>query len=304
MMSGLKRKLLFVILMLAGLHAAAQEFECKISVSAPRLEGTDKRVFESMQKSLYEFMNNRKWSSYSLKNEERLDCTILLTITERLGSDEYRGTLNVVLRRPVFNTAYNTPVLNYLDKDFMFTYVEFQPLDYSEGSYTNNLVSVFAFYAYILLGFEFDTFVQDGGKQYFQQAQGVVSAAQSSSDAGWKGYESQRNRYWLAENMSNPSNQALHDFLYKYHRQGLDMMYEKLDIGRGNITESLDYLKSLYNSKPDLYCITVILDAKRDEFVNIYSDSKVPPMEKTSVANLLKEIDPANSSKYQAILSK
>jgi hypothetical protein len=299
----MKRTLLPLLFFLLLFRAGAQELECRISVTAPKLEGTDRHILESIQKSVQEFMTNRKWTNYNFKNEERLDCTFLLTITERLGSDEFRATLNVVLRRPVYNTAYNTPVLNYIDKDVQFRYVEYQPMDYSEGTYSG-ITSLFAFYSYILLGFNFDTFTPEGGRQFFELAQGVVNSAQNSNDPGWKGYESQRNKYWLAENFTNPANNSLHEFLYKYHRLGLDQMYEKMEPGRTSITESLDLLKSLYNAKPDLFALTILLDAKRDELVNIYSDSKVAPMEKTTVSNLLKEIDPANSSKYQAILSK
>ncbi len=282
----------------------AQELECKVSVTAPKMEGSDRRVYESIQKALYEFMNNRKWTNYSFKNEERLDCTMLLTITDRLGSDEFRATLNVVLRRPVFNSAYNSPVLNYIDKEVQFRYVEFQPMDYNDGSFTSNLTSVFAFYAYMVLGFNFDTFTPNGGRPFFDLAQNVVTAAQNAAEPGWKGYDSQRNRFWFAENMTNPSNGSLHEFLYKFHRLGLDQLYDKPDPGRNSITESMDLLKSMYDAKPDLYMLVIILDAKRDEFVNIYSDQKVAPMEKTKVVNILKEIDPANSSKYQAILTK
>jgi hypothetical protein len=292
----------FLLLLLGRVNA--QELNCQVNVSSPQVEGTDKRVFESMQRAIYEFMNNKKWSNYNVKMEERLDCTILVTINDRMGSDDFKGTINLVLRRPVLNTAYNTPLFNYIDKEFQFRYVEFQPLDYSEGSFASNLTSVLAFYAYYYLGLYFDSFSMDGGTPFFEKAQGVVTAAQNAQESGWKAYESQKNRYWLVENMLNPSNSPIREFMYKYHRNGLDQMYDKLEQGRSSITESLDLLKTMYNAKPDLVALILILDAKRDEFVNIYSDQRVPPMEKTSVANILKEIDPANSSKYQAIIGK
>ncbi|MCX6250759.1 MAG: DUF4835 family protein [Bacteroidetes bacterium] len=300
----MKKVFIIISFFLLAFQAMPQEFNCNISVSSSKLQGTDRRVFESMQKVLYDFINNRKWTNYNIKYEERLDCTILLTINDRLGSDEFRGSLNVVLRRPVINTAYNSPLLNINEKEFQFRFVEMQTMDFSENTFNSNFTSVIAFYIYIALGFEFDSFSPEGGKPYFEKAQTIVSAAQNATEPGWKGYEGTRNRYWLAENMMNPANNDLHDFLYKFHRLGLDQMYEKLEAGRGNITESLELLRKLYNAKPDLYALIIILDAKRDEFVNIYSDQKVPPLEKTSVTNLLKEIDPANSSKYQAILAK
>jgi len=300
----MRRIILILAMFVILIHCRSQEISCQVTVNAPKLEGTDRRVFEAIQKAMYEFMNNRKWTNYNFKTEERIDCTMLLTINDRLGSDEFNGTLNVVLRRPVMNAAYNSTLLNYVEKDFQFRYVEFQPMDYSEGTFTSNLTSVLAFYAYMVIGFHFDSYSLGGGRPFFDKAQSIVNTAQNAQETGWKGYEGTRNRYWFAENMLNPSNNDLHDFLYKFHRLGLDQMYDKLDAGRASITESLDLLKTLYNAKPDLYALTIILDAKRDEFVNIYSDQKVPPMEKATVSNLLKEIDPANSSKYQTILGK
>jgi hypothetical protein len=154
----------------------------------------------------------------------------------------------------------------------------------------------------MFLGLYFDSFSPYGGSPYFEKAQNVVNSAQNAQESGWKAYEGQKNRFWMVENIQNSANSALRDFLYKFNRQGLDVMYDKLEQGRMAITESLDYLQKMYVAKPDLFLLQLILDTKRDELVNIYSDQRVPPMEKTNVVNLLKEIDPANGSKYQAIL--
>ena len=294
--------LLFSFLLITTGLLHSQEFNCQISVSAAQLEGTDKKVFETLQSALYEFLNNRKWSNYSFTYEERLECSMLLMINERLSSDEYKGTLNVVLRRPVFNTAYNTVLLNYIDKEFQFQYSEYQPLDFSDGTYTSNLTSVFAFYSYMMLGLYFDSFSPYGGSTYFEKAQTVVNSAQSAPVTGWKAFEGTRNRFWMVENILNSANSSLRDFLYNYNRLGLDLMYDKLDQGRSAITESLNFLQKTYVAKPDLFLLQLMLDSKRDELVNIYSDQRVPPIDKTNVVNLLKEIDPANGSKYQSIL--
>ncbi len=298
----MKKTVLIISFLFIILHLHAQEFICQISVTAPKLEGTDKRIFETLQSAMYEFLNNRKWSSYNFSFEERLECSILLTVNDRLGSDEFKGTLNLVLRRPVLNTAYNTILLNYIDKEFQFRYSEFQPLDYSDGSFTSNLTSVLAFYSYMFLGLYFDSFSPYGGSPYFEKAQAVVNSAQNAQELGWKAYEGTRNRFWMVENLQNSANSKLRDFLYKFNRLGLDVMYDKLEQGRTSVTESLDLLQQMYTEKPDLFMLQLILDTKRDELVNIYSDQRVPPMEKTNVVNLLKEIDPANGSKYQAIL--
>lgn len=291
---------LLSVFSLVGLHS--QELNCMININTQKLAGTDKKVFETLQNSIYEFVNNRKWTNFNFKQEERIECNILITINNRLSADEFQGTMNVVIRRPVLNTAYNSILLNTIDKNIQFRYVEYQPLDYSEGTFTSNLTSILAFYSYTILGFYFDSFSPGGGSPYFEKAQEVVNSAQNSSDPGWKAFESEKNRYWIVNNYLNSANSELRDFAFRYHRLGLDLMYDKVDQGRTVTSEGLEMLKKLYDAKPNLYALQLILDAKRDEFVNIYADQRVAPMEKTNITNLLKEIDPANSSKYQAIL--
>jgi len=298
----MKKIILFLFLTLGMLPSKSQELDCIVSVSAPRLEGTDKHVFETLQSAIYEFMNNRTWSSYNIKIEERIECTILITINERPTSDDFKGTINLVLRRPVFNTSYNTILLNFIDKDFTFKYIEYQPLDYSDGVYSSNLTSTLAFYTYMFLGYYFDSFTMMGGTVFFEKAQEVVNTAQSAQVSGWKAFESDRNRYWMVGNMLNPANSALREFSYVYHRQGLDQMYDKVDLGRSQVAEGLNLLQKIYKTRPGLFSLQLVLDAKKDEFVNIFSDQRVPPMDKNKVVNLLKEIDPASGSKYMEIL--
>ncbi|MEI6173415.1 MAG: DUF4835 family protein [Bacteroidota bacterium] len=294
---------IFVLLIvLSFFRISAQELNCVVNVATPKVEGTDKRVFESMQSAIYEFVNNRKWTNYNVGPEERIECTFLLTINDRLSSDEFRGTLNVVVRRPVLNSAYNSVLFNYIDKGIQFKYVEYQPLDYSDGTFSSNLTSILAYYSYVILGFYFDSFSPSGGTPYFEKAQEVVNAAQNAPETGWKAFESDKNRYWLVNNYLTAANSGLRDFAYRYHRQGLDLMYDKVDQGRGSIASCIEILQSIYNAKPNLFALQLTTDAKRDEIINIFSDQRVAPLEKTSVVNILKEIDPANSSKYQVIL--
>jgi hypothetical protein len=296
------RTIVILFILTISFRLFSQELDCIVSVSAPRLEGTDKRIFETLQTAIYEFMNNRKWSNYNFRIEEKIECTILLTVNDRMSGDEFRGTLNLVLRRPVYNSAYNTIILNRVDREFTFRYVEFQSLDYSDGVYSSNLTSTLAFYTYMFLGFYFDSFSLYGGTAFFERAQEIVNTAQGAQETGWKAFEGDKNKFWLVENVLNPSNAGLREFAYKFHRLGMDQMYERVDIGRNSVTESLELLRKISNSKPGLFLLQLTLDAKKDEFVNIYSDQRVPPMEKNNVVNLLKEIDPANSSKYQTIL--
>jgi hypothetical protein len=295
------RKILFLFfIVLFSLKISAQEFYCTVQVSTPQIRGTDRKVFETMQKAIFEFINNKTWSNYTFKNEERIECTILITISERISIDEFKGTINLVLRRPIFKTSYNSVLLNYIDKSFVFDYAEYEPLEFSENTFTSNLTSVIAYYINIFLGLEFDSFTLYGGTPFYEKAQAIVNAAQNTNEKGWKAYESQKNRYWLVENLLNPSYSSLRKFIYEYHRKGLDIMSEKAENGRKKIGESINYLKQVNEEKPGLFLLQLILDAKRDEIINIFSEGA--PMENTKVVNILKEIDPSNSSKYQKIL--
>ncbi|PKP18030.1 MAG: DUF4835 domain-containing protein [Bacteroidetes bacterium HGW-Bacteroidetes-21] len=282
--------------------ASAQELNCRISVVSPQVQGTNKKVFESMQKDLYEFMNNRKWTDNVFSVDERIECNILINISEQISSDEFKGTLQIQCNRPVFGTNYNTVLLNYKDNDIHFRYIEFQSMDFNENSHIANLTSIMAFYAYIVLGLDYDTFSPQGGSVYFQKAEKIVSNAQSATETGWKAYESQKNRYWLIENILSSKYAPVRDFFYSYHRQGFDIMSEKQAEGRAMISESLKGLQKVYREKPSPFMnyLQLVFDAKSDEFVNVFSESF--PDEKAAVVNLLKEIDAANAGKYQKIM--
>ncbi|MDP4289982.1 MAG: DUF4835 family protein [Bacteroidota bacterium] len=294
------RLVLLLILLLQVVAGTAQEFNVQVQVIAPQIQGTDRRVFETLQKSLYEFVNDRKWSPYIVRPEERIEGSILITISEHPASDQFRGKINVILQRPVYKTTYNSSLLNYADNDFRFNYVESQPLDYSDNNYTSNITSVIAFYLNVFLGMDGDSFSSMGGTFFFQKAQDIVNAAQSSSDPGWKAFESQRNRYWMAENYLNPSYSVFREAIYKYHRLGLDVMADQIDQGRSAISESLDDLRRVYRERPGLFVLQLFLGAKRDEIINIFS--KASPADQTKAVNILREIDPANANKYQQIL--
>jgi len=291
--------LLFGILYLIP-NGYSQEFLCNISVSTPTIEGTDRRAFDALQSSLYEFMNNRKRSNVNIKNLERIESTMAITLRERVSSDEYTGAINVVLQRPIFKTSYNSVQLNFMDENFQFRYLENQSLDFNEHSFSSNLTSTLAFYAYIFLGLDFDSFSLFGGEAFYQAAENIVNAAQNADERGWKAFDGNRNRYWLVENLRNPSYRMLRQFIYEYHRLGLDRMADDPDEGRAAIAEAIVYLDQAYKARSNLFLLQLILEAKRDEIVNIFS--KGSPQEKTKVANILREIDPAHSSKYDKIL--
>lgn len=298
----MKKTLLTILIVFSSLPLVkAQEFLVNISVNAPTIEGTDRRVFEALQSALYEFMNNRKWTNANIKSLERIECTMMLTVRERVSSDEYKGTLNVVLQRPIYKTSYNSPQFNFIDENVQFRYLESQPLEFSDNTFSSNLTAVFAYYAYIMLGLDFDSFSLNGGDAFYNAAESIVSSAQNANERGWKAFDGTRNRYWLVENLRNPAYRVLHQFIYEYHRQGLDLMADNQDEGRANIASALSYLEQVKKSRSDLFFLQLIADAKRDEIINIFS--KGSPQEKTKVANIMREVDPANASRYEKILT-
>ncbi|MCK4569755.1 MAG: DUF4835 family protein [Bacteroidales bacterium] len=296
-----KKIAILLISVLIGIQSFSQEIYCNVQINTQQVEGTDKKVFETLRTAIFEFMNNRQWTNYNFKIEERIECTILLNVNSRLSSDEFTAELNMALKRPIYNSAYNSTTLNYIDKDFKFYYVEYQPLDFIENSYTSNLTSILAYYVYIFLGLDFDSYTLYGGSPFFEKAENIVNAAQSSGEAGWKSFESQKNRFWLVENLMNPSYQQIRKFMYEYHRLGLDAMYNDSQKGRAAILKSMDYLAQLKDGWPNLFFLQLIMDAKRDEFINVFSEGSAT--EKAKAMNILKKLDPSNSSRYEEIMN-
>lgn len=299
----MKQSLLFLLLLSAFSQGIrSQELDCQISVATRQVEGTDRQIFNTLQTALYEFVNNRRWSSYTFTIEERIECTLMINITERVSTDEFKATVNVVLRRPIYKASYNSVLLNHIDNDFQFKYVELQPLDFQDNSFVSELTSVIGYYAYIFMGLDFDSFAPNGGTPFYEKAQNIVNLGQSSSYSGWKAFEGTKNRYWLVENLTNSAYSKLREFLYQYHRQGLDVMSENVEGGRAAISESLKLLQQANRDKPGSFLFQLIMDAKRDEIINIFSGA--PDNEKVIAVNILTEMDPANTSKYQKILEK
>ncbi len=294
-----------LLMVLATGNAASQELYCNVQVSAQKIQGSNREVFQNMQRDIYEFMNSMVWTDNIFSFSERIECNLLINLDEQLSADEFRGTIQVQLSRPVYNTTYESTVLNFVDNNFQFRYVEFQPLEFNPNSHTSNLVSVLAYYAYLLIGMDFDTYTQGGGTPYFQVAEKIVTNAQNAPEQGWKPYDGSRNRnrYWLVKNILDSEYAGVRQFLYLYHLRGLDRMESDMTQARTEIYESLRRLQEVYRRRPDpfMYYMTVVLDAKADEIVNIFSQGF--PEEKNRVVQILTEIDPANENKYQKILT-
>ena len=283
----------------------AQELNCNIQISAQRIQGSNRQVFESMQHDLFEFMNNTVWTNHVLSYAERIDCNILINLNDQLSADEFKGTIQIQLSRPVFNTTYKSTMLNFIDNSFQFRYVEFQPLEFDPSTYRSSLVSVLAYYTYMILGFDYDSFAPMGGTEFFQMAEKIVTNAQNAPEPGWKPYDGSRNRnrYWLVKNVLDKEYEGVRQFLYDYNINSLDKMESKIAEARTSMVESLKLIQDVYRKKPDpfMYLVQVIMDAKSDELINIFSEAF--PEEKSRVVQILTEIDPANKAKYEKINS-
>ncbi|HOT18041.1 MAG TPA: DUF4835 family protein [Bacteroidales bacterium] len=307
MIKPVKTKLLVaaLLMVLAAGTAVSQELYCNVQVSAQKIQGSNREVFQNMQRDIYEFMNSMVWTDNIFSFSERIECNLLINLDEQLSADEFRGTVQIQLSRPVYNTTYKSTVLNFVDNNFQFRYVEFQPLEFNPNSHTSNLVSVLAYYAYLLIGMDFDTYSQGGGTPYFQVAEKIVINAQNAPEQGWKPYDGSRNRnrYWLVKNILDSEYSGVRQFIYLYHLRGLDRMESDMTRARTEIYESLRRLQEVYRQRPDpfMYYMTVVLDAKADEIVNIFSQAF--PEEKNRVVQVLTEIDPANETKYKKILT-
>jgi len=257
-----------------------------------------------MQEAAFEFMNNRVWTNNVFSIEERIECNLMFNLTEQLSADEFRGTLQVQARRPVFNTNYNTVMFNYVDNDIQFKYIEFEPLEFDITSHTSNLTSILAFYAYVILALDYDSFGYEGGTPFWQAAEKIVDNAQNTREPGWKPYEntSHKNRYWLAKDFNDADYSPTREFMYRYHRQGLDLLDSKISEGRAEIANSIELLQTIFRKKPDPFMqpLHIIFDAKADEMVNVFSESF--PEEKNRMYQVLSEINQANATKYKKIL--
>lgn len=293
-------KRLFVFLFIV--HSSfvfSQELICNVNVTSNKIQSSDKQKFNTLQSAIREFMNNRKWTNEIFKDDERIECNISINILEELSTDQYKASINIQSSRPIFNSSYYSPLLTYIDEDFNFKYTEFQTLEFNENSSISNLTSVLAYYAYIIIGLDFYTFSLEGGASYLQKAKDIVNNSQNNGEPGWKAFENNKNRYWLAEELLDAKYSDYRTCLYNYHRNGLDKMYDDSEKARASITESLEYLRKVKRQNPTAFILRIFFDAKSSEIANIYSDSFQD--EKARVVNLLTELDPSNISKYNKI---
>ena len=297
-----KKILLTCVGLVLMLSSVAQELKCQVSVVAPRIQNTEKRIFETLQNDLREFVNSRKWTNDQFSEQERIECSMLFNITDKISNDSWKATLQVQSSRPGYMSNYNSVMLSVMDDKVEFKYLENDPLQFQENQHLNNLTSIVAFYCYLILGYDYESFAPNGGEPHFQKALSVVNAASNAPNTGWKAFEDNQNRYWLIENTLNPRFKSFRGLTYKYHREGLDKMHNDMDAARTAITACIADLKKLRRDQPNSYLLTTFFSTKSDELVNIYKQAF--PDIKNSVAADLEEMDPGNATKYRTITGR
>ncbi len=297
----MKRILLLILLGLTQL-SFAQELNCKVDLNSAQVQGIDASLFQKLKKDISDFMNNRKWTSDVFSIEEKIDCNLFISVNGAPASDQFTATLQVQLFRPVYGTTYKSMVLDINDNDFSFSYTPSQTLDYSDNEYISNLTSVLAYYAYVMIGFDYDSFSLKGGTDYFSKAQNIINNAQNVAAQGWKATDGTKNRYWLMENLMNEVYEPIRVCNYKYHRLGLDVMAKETEKGRQSITEAIKLLEAVIKRKPNSYSIKVFFDAKNQEIINLYKDDSVS--DRQAMMEYLTKIDPGNGNRYTKIMQK
>ena len=281
----------------------AQELNCTVTINSDQVQGTNKEVFNTLKQSIEEYVNTSRWTNMTFQEKERIECSMLLVV-KSVQDGIFNCEFTCQSRRPVYGTSYSTPTLNFKDNNFVFTYQEYDRLDYQQSTFTTNLTALLAYYCYLIIGHDMDSFSKLGGTACFQVCEQIVTAAQSASldnaeAAGWKAFESNRNRYALINNLMDEAFKKYRTFYYDYHRHGLDEMVNNVTNGRARIAKDFKVLKEAYNARPATYVVNAFLDAKADELVNIFK--KGTSEEKKMVYDLLMDIDPTRQSTYDEI---
>ena len=289
-----------LLLLCLDYSAKAQELNCNVIVNAERIETTDRQIFQDMQNAFSQFLNNRQWTDDEFGNEERINCNLIITIEEMPNIGTFRAAVQIQSSRPVYGTGYESLMLNFADRDWVFDYNQSQPLDFNENNFSSNITSMLAYYAYIILGIDYDSFEKLGGTDFFERANNQVQLAQESNSPGWKQFDSNRNRYWLAENYLNPIFNPVREGLYSYHRLALDNFLNDKEAGRKEILEFLKSLQKANSSRPNSILTISLLDAKADEIISIFSEGEMQV--RRQAFEILRTIDPTQSEKFGKII--
>ncbi len=277
-----------------------QELQVKVSINTPKLHTADPAVFETLKTAIEEFMNNQKWTTDVYEQKERVKMDIVMTISKELTAASFEAELSLQSIRPVFGSTYETPLFKHLDKEVVFIYQQFQPLEYSQTAFMDNLTSILAFYAYVALGIDYDSFASQGGEPYYQMAQDIVNRIPpsiSSTVPGWRSVDGTRNRYWLVESILSPRAKAFRQSIYDYHRQGLDLMHKDLASGRAVMTGAIETLADVNRNYPNAMILQVFANTKSDEIIEIYKGAST--LEKERVIRTMEQVNPPRASSYR-----
>ena len=296
-------KFLSVLLLCSYSGLIGQELNCRVIINDDRVQTNERAIFREMETAFSEFLNNQKWTADEFTAEERINCNIILTLDPEgtnAGTGNFSASVQILSSRPVYNSSYETILLNFADRDWNFEFVQSQPLQYNENSFVNNITSLLSYYAFMILGFDYDSFSELGGTQYFQKAAQVVTNSQQSGYQGWEQFNSIRNRYWLSENVMNNQFEPLRKALYEYHIKGLDIFQEKPEEGRKNIANSLKKVLNVNQARPRSIMTISFLDAKTNELAQIFSEGD--PAIRRNTFNLLVNIDPTKREAFQSMI--
>ena len=279
----------------------AQELNCKVSISTDQLTVNEQRgstIYAQIQNVMQEFLNNRRWTNDNFSTDEKINCSLSVILTKASAAGDYEATANFQVRRPVYGTGYETVLLNYVDKGFNFSYLANSPLTYNDNNYNDNLTQMLAFYAYIALTYDYDSFGKFGGTNFAQKAQNVVNIAQNAG-GGWVASNDIRNRYWISENLLNQQMQPLREGFYTYHRLGMDNYATNSAASRKQIVDYLNTIKQVNQTRPGQVWMRLFFESKSLELINIFSDAPID--ERKKVAPLLSSLDPTNSEAYRKL---
>ena len=296
------RSVLFVVLLCLTFMGRTQEFNLNVNINAPALTTADPKVLRTLERSISEFYNNQQWTNDSYETEERIEGTIQINISEDLSATAFRGSILISTARPVYNSNYTTTLLNHIDKDFTFSYEELTPIRDNTTAFTDNLSCILTYYAYVMLGFDYDSFSLYGGDKYFKIAQTIAANVPpnvSTGDAGWNASSNSRNRHWLIENLLNPRLRPYRKAFYNYHRYGLDAMAENALLGKAKMLESLQEIDRVNRGYRNSMILQMFSNSKRNEILEIYKNSLKP--EQRQVYNVMATIDPAQSGQLSEL---
>lgn len=302
MFSFIRKANLFTAFTFISFSVFGQELNCNVIVNVgPQVETTERRVFKDMETSFFQFMNGRRWSNDVFTSSEKINCNMIITIESRPAVGNFTASVQIQSSRPIYNSNYESLIFNFADRDWQFEYTESQPLEFNDNSYTNNITSMLAFYAYIVIGLDYDSFEKLGGTPYFEKAQVTVNNTQQANRPGWSQFEGNfRNRFWLSENLNSQQLVTVREATYNYHRIALDQFNDSPDEARRAILEVLKNLQQAAKRKPNSILVISFFDAKNDELTNMFSQGNIQV--RREAYEIVKELDPSNTAKYEAII--